>query len=85
MQATKNLTYDDVGRRFRFSRTDIESVSGRTQNWFDADGSASGLQEPTLIGSGLASAGEWWKVGKFLRKHTESSSSLYFKLVHLIV
>lgn len=64
MQATKNITMKNVGRRFRFSRTDIETVSGRTQNWLDADGTVSGWNEPTLIGSGLPSAASWWRIGK---------------------
>jgi hypothetical protein len=64
MQATKNITMDNVGRRFRFSRTDIETVSGRTQNWMDSDGTASGLNEPTFMASGLQSAGRWWRVGE---------------------
>jgi hypothetical protein len=63
MQATRNITFEDVGRRFKFVNTEIETVSGRTQNWFDVDGSASGLNEPTLMGSGYASAGDWWHVG----------------------
>lgn len=67
MQATKNITMIDVGRRFRFSRTDIESVSGRTQNWYDVDGTVSGLgtslnPKPTIIGSGLPSALNWWLI-----------------------
>lgn len=65
MQATKNIRMTNVGRRFRFSRTDIETVSGRTQNWLDSDGTVSGWNEPTLIGSGLQTAGLWWRVGKF--------------------
>ena len=65
MQATKNITFEDAGRRFRFTRTDFESVSGRLQNWFDADGSATGTLEPTFMGSGFGSAGLWWNVGKF--------------------
>lgn len=64
MQATKNIAMTEVGRRFRFSDTNIESVSGRLQNWHDTDGTVSGLNEPTLIGSGLQSAGSWWRVGK---------------------
>ena len=64
MQATKNITFLEAGRRFRYSRVDIETVSGRTQNWHDVDGTASGLNEPTLVGSGLNSAGSWWRVGE---------------------
>lgn len=62
MQATKSIQMYEVGRRFRYSNTNIESVSGRTQNWLDTDGTASGLNEPTLMGSGLQSAGSWWRV-----------------------
>lgn len=72
MQATSGLVFDNIGRKFRFSRTDIDTVSGRTQNWFDADGSTSGFNEPTLIGSGLSSAGLWWTVGElYLLPHPE--------------
>ena len=63
MQATRNITYDSVGRRFRYSSS-VDSISGRTQNWMDVDGSVSGLNETTIIGSGLSSAGNWWNVGK---------------------
>jgi len=62
MQATRDLTFEEVGRRFKYTVTHLETVSGRTQNWFDVDGSVSGFGEPTLIGSGLASAGLWWRV-----------------------
>jgi hypothetical protein len=46
-----------------------DTVSGRAQNWLDADGSVSGLWEPALIGSGLENAKNWWAVdneGKFI-------------------
>jgi hypothetical protein len=67
MQATRDITYVDCGRRFKLADfttppNDPSTVSGRIQNWYDADGSASGLNEPTIIGSGLADAGHWWKV-----------------------
>ena len=65
MQATKDITYDDCGRRFRLIDPDnnvISTVSGRIQNWMDIDGTASGLMEQTIIGSGLTDAGHWWRV-----------------------
>jgi len=62
MQATRNLTFDKIGRKFKFKSTKLETNSGRTQNWLDVDGTASGFGEPTIIGSGLASAGLWWRV-----------------------
>jgi len=66
MQATRNITFEDCGRLFRLIdfKTDnaVSTVSGRNQNWFDIDGTVSGLGEPTMIGSGLPSAGLWWKV-----------------------
>ena len=66
MQATKNITYVDCGRRFRLKdfrdNNNPSSVSGRAQNWMDVDGSASGLDEPTIIGSGLTDAGHWWNI-----------------------
>ena len=37
-------------------------MSGRGQNWLDVDGSVTGLGERSVIGSGLSSAGMWWKV-----------------------
>jgi hypothetical protein len=64
MQGTRDLTFEEVGRKFLFTTTHLETVSGRTQNWLDVDGTVSGLGEPTLIGSGFESAGLWWKVGK---------------------
>lgn len=65
MQATRNITFDDVGRRFRFSVTSFETVSGRIQNWYDVDGTATGLDEPVYMGSGYDGAGLWWNVGTF--------------------
>jgi len=66
MQATKKISFEDCGRRFRLidfrTNNRVPTVSGRNQNWLDSDGSVSGLGEPTLIGSGLSSAGLWWKV-----------------------
>ena len=53
MQATKGLKFTDCGRRFRFTVDGEDTVAGRCQNWLDVDGSASGLNVPTLIGSGL--------------------------------
>ena len=62
MQATKNLTFIDCGRRFRYTVSVNDTVSGRSQSWLDIDGSASGLNVPTLIGSGLDSVKDWWGV-----------------------
>jgi hypothetical protein len=66
MQATRGITYENCGRRFKLNdyadNNVISSVSGRTQNWRDVDGTASGLGEPTIIGSGLTDAGHWWRV-----------------------
>ena len=66
MQATRNISFENCGRRFylRDFRGDSlpSTVSGRGQNWLDVDGTISGFNEPTLIGSGLADAGLWWKV-----------------------
>jgi hypothetical protein len=62
MQATKQIKFDNCGRRFRFSFEDLDTVSGRGQSWYDDDGSISGLNEPTLIGSGLSTAKSWWTV-----------------------
>jgi len=68
MQASKDVTYDNCGRRFQLhdfrNNNNPSTVSGRGQNWFDVDGSAAGIWEgtPTIIGSGLADAGLWWLV-----------------------
>ncbi|GKZ00869.1 hypothetical protein MPSEU_001038600 [Mayamaea pseudoterrestris] len=62
MQATKGLTFTDCGRRFRYTVNDHDTVSGRCQNWIDVDGSASGLNEPAFIASGLDSVKDWWGV-----------------------
>jgi len=65
MQGTRNISYEKCGRRFylRNYRGDFTTVSGRTQNWIDADGTASGLNVPTIIGSGYSEAGLWWAAG----------------------
>lgn len=72
MQGTSGITFDNCGRRFYLFdfRGDAapETVSGRGQNWLDADGSVSGMNVPTLIVSGEAGAESWWNVdddGKF--------------------
>lgn len=62
MQATNRISFDNCGRRFRFSMEDLDSVSGRGQSWYDGDGSVSGFYEPTIISSGLPSAKGWWTV-----------------------
>lgn len=62
MQGTNALTFVECGRRFRFTQGTKDTVSGRLQNWLDADGTASGLLEPTLIASGLESVETWWGV-----------------------
>jgi len=74
MQGTKQIVFQDCGRRFKLHdyrlgpTAPTTTVSGRLQNWLDVDGTASGLNEATLIGSGQKDAGLWWKVepsGKF--------------------
>jgi hypothetical protein len=73
MQGTRNITFEKCGRRFKLhdfrNNNPPSTVSGRTQNWLDSDGSVSGLGVPVLIGSGQAAAGLWWAVddeGMFL-------------------
>lgn len=75
MQATSQITFENCGRRFRLDsdielskHANIDTVAGRAQNWFDSDGTASGLNEPAYIVSGLASAKNWLDIdrnGKF--------------------
>lgn len=66
MQGTKNITFENCGRRFRLANflgdNTRSTVSGRLQNWLDVDGSASGQGVPTIIGSGQPEAGLWWHV-----------------------
>jgi len=65
MQGTKGLKFENCGRRFQlkdYTSKKSNTVSGRGQNWLDVDGSASGQDGPTIIGSGLAAAGLWWTV-----------------------
>ena len=61
MQGTSGISFKNCGRRFRL-KGGPSSVSGRILNWIDVDGSATGLHEPSLIGSGLDECGLWWKV-----------------------
>ena len=61
MQGTSGISFENCGRRFRL-KGGPNSVSGRILNWIDADGSVTGLNEPSLIGSGLEECGLWWKV-----------------------
>ncbi len=67
MQGTRDITFENCGRRFqlwddRGAKAPFTTVSGRLQNWIDVDGSASGLNEPTLIVSGQDAAKGWWQV-----------------------
>jgi hypothetical protein len=66
MQGTNGIAFENCGRRFylRDFRGDNlpDTVSGRGQNWIDVDGSASGLDEPTLIVSGLTSVASWLEI-----------------------
>jgi hypothetical protein len=62
MQATKQVSFENCGRRFKFTGGLLDTASGRNQNWFDTDGTVSGLGVPTLIGSGLSSARDWFGV-----------------------
>jgi hypothetical protein len=79
MQGTRNITFDRCGRRFRYPPLP-STVSRRTQNWLDSDGSVSGLGVPSLIGSGNPVAGLWWTFddeGMYLLK-VEGCVSLLF-------
>ncbi|CAB9506538.1 G8 domain-containing protein DDB [Seminavis robusta] len=66
MQGTKNITFENCGRRFylfNFLGTDAPiTVSGRGQGWLDVDGSAANTGFPTLIGSGFGDVKDWWGV-----------------------
>jgi hypothetical protein len=66
MQGTRGISLENVGRRFRLSNflgdDAPTTVSGRLQNWLDVDGSVSELGTATMIGSGYADCGLWWRV-----------------------
>lgn len=71
MQGTRAITFDNCGRRFSLNNwlNEPNTVSGRNQNWLDADGSASGLGVPSLIVSGVSNVSTWWEVdsnGRYL-------------------
>lgn len=90
MQGTRQIVFQSCGRRFKlqdYRGTNYPStVSGRLQNWIDSDGSASGLNEPTLIGSGLGDANFWWMVepsGKIFHQNVLSRRLLMMFLIFL--
>jgi len=62
MQATARVRYDNCTNATRIGMSVIarETVSGRYQNWLDVDGSASGRNVPTIIGSTMAR--DWWRL-----------------------
>jgi len=66
MQGTKQIRFENCGRRFRFvdwrPSSRPSTVSGREQNWYDADGTITGFGEPSIAASGLADAGMWWQI-----------------------
>jgi len=66
MQGTKDIRFENCGRRFRLvdfrSNNAPSSVSGREQNWYDIDGTITGMGEPSIAASGLTDAGMWWQV-----------------------
>jgi hypothetical protein len=61
MQGTRAITFTNCGRRFKLLGGP-NTVSGRQQNWYDADGSVTGLGGRSIAASGLAGAGLWWKI-----------------------
>jgi hypothetical protein len=65
MQGTRAIAFENCGRRFRqqdYRSNKPSSVSGRVQNWYDIDGTITGLGERSVVASGLADAGMWWEV-----------------------
>ena len=66
MQGSKHIKFTRCGRRFYLYNFNGDSspqtVSGRSQNWLDADGSVTGFGVPSIIGSGDSSAQGWWQV-----------------------
>jgi hypothetical protein len=68
MQGTKNIRYQECGRRIAFvdgrGMSAPPTVSGWLQKRIDFDVSASGLNEEVLIGSGQSETGLWWVVDR---------------------
>jgi hypothetical protein len=68
MQGTRSITFENCGRRFRqidFRQNQtFTSVFGREQNWYDFDGSITGLGSKSVAASGLSDAGMWWEVNE---------------------
>jgi len=73
MQATAGIKYEDCGRRFRFDNYVLDyggsygngmssALSGRLQNWFDADGSTTGRGVPTIMGASTPDSYGWWRL-----------------------
>jgi len=64
MQGTRGIVMESVGKRYHLRNfngdNEPATVSGRTQNWLDVDGSVSELYTPTLIAS--ADPPAWWTV-----------------------
>mmetsp|Transcript_20206 Transcript_20206/g.29973 ORF Transcript_20206/g.29973 Transcript_20206/m.29973 type:complete len:875 (-) Transcript_20206:1551-4175(-) len=69
MQGTRNITFDNCGRRFSYSSS-IDSVSGRTQNWLDQDGSVTGMTGRSVVASGYPSSGLWWTIDDHVHQDT---------------
>eukprot|EP01113_Clastostelium_recurvatum_P039925 TRINITY_DN614_c1_g2_i1.p1 TRINITY_DN614_c1_g2~~TRINITY_DN614_c1_g2_i1.p1 ORF type:complete len:714 (+),score=84.18 TRINITY_DN614_c1_g2_i1:197-2143(+) len=63
MQITSNIKFQNVSQVWRYSTSlsapEGLTVSGRLQNWYDADGTTTKLGGRAQIGS--ARANEWWK------------------------
>jgi hypothetical protein len=63
MQVTNQIKYENVSDLWRYSTSSATApfitVSGRNQNWYDYDGSASQLGVRAMIGSGRSN--DWWK------------------------
>jgi hypothetical protein len=64
MQGTRDIVLENCGRRVTmldFRGPGYVSVSARLQNWIDADGSVTGLNESSAIASAIDN-GLWWKI-----------------------
>eukprot|EP01087_Luapelamoeba_hula_P000813 TRINITY_DN105_c0_g1_i5.p1 TRINITY_DN105_c0_g1~~TRINITY_DN105_c0_g1_i5.p1 ORF type:complete len:1108 (+),score=125.47 TRINITY_DN105_c0_g1_i5:207-3530(+) len=62
MQVTSGVKFENCNNKWQFStqltNPEGNTVSGRLQNWLDADGSVSGNGKRSMIGSAWAS--DWW-------------------------
>ena len=60
VQVTKNITFDNCGRRFSCNSGDYETNQAMRENVIDMDGSLSGLGEYTYMVPAINRSKAWW-------------------------